>query len=318
MIGECPQSADPDADEVFDAPHFDAQRTTWGAADTVNMIQDTLVALDWDALTPIPYLAKSWQISPDGRTYTFKLRDDVTFCSGKKLTADDVIYTFKRLQDPAINSPVAWRAGKIKALRAPDPYTVEYELEEPYSGLLLQLTMFNNVIINKESVEKLGQGLWRQRRRRHRALVLRVMAAAQRDRARRHDAYHWGPTMYRNPGPVQFDRLVIRSCRRISSRVAAMMSGTVRLSRTISRTVHRSGEGGTDAARAGGQAELPAPLFRLQDDSRHGGGPAGPRGDEHRHQSRRDRQGCDAGPRRAVLHLSSTRRRSTTIRRPPA
>ena len=45
----------------FDAPHFDAQRvTSWGAADIVNMAQDTLVALDWDARTPIPYLAKSW------------------------------------------------------------------------------------------------------------------------------------------------------------------------------------------------------------------------------------------------------------------
>src|SRR5215472_7115743 len=121
----------------IDPPHHDAQRTTsWGAADTVNMIQDTLVALDWDARTPIPYLAKSWQISPDGRTYTFRLRDDVTFCSGKKFTAADVVYTFKRLQDPKTNSPSAWRAGKIKELRAPDPYTVEYELEEPYSGLL--------------------------------------------------------------------------------------------------------------------------------------------------------------------------------------
>src|SRR5882762_4190997 len=70
----------------IDAPHYDAQRTSWGpTSDVVNMIQDTLVALDWDGKTPIPYLAKSWTISPDGKLYTFKLRDDVTFCSGKKL-----------------------------------------------------------------------------------------------------------------------------------------------------------------------------------------------------------------------------------------
>ena len=75
----------------IDAPHYDAQRTTWGpTSDIVNMFQDTLVALDWDGRTPIPYLAKSWTVSPDGKTYTFKLRDDVTFCSGKKFTADDV------------------------------------------------------------------------------------------------------------------------------------------------------------------------------------------------------------------------------------
>jgi peptide/nickel transport system substrate-binding protein len=82
----------------LDGPHYDAQRTSWGpTSDIVNMFQDTLVALDWDGKTSIPYLAKSWTISEDGRTYTFKLRDDVTFCSGKKFTAEDVVYSFKRL-----------------------------------------------------------------------------------------------------------------------------------------------------------------------------------------------------------------------------
>src|SRR5262249_49933366 len=96
----------------IDAPHYDAQRTSWGpTSDIVNMIQDTLVALDWDGKTPIPYLAKSWTVSPDGKLYTFKLRDDVSFCSGKKFTAADVVYTFKRLKDPAIKGPFAWRAG---------------------------------------------------------------------------------------------------------------------------------------------------------------------------------------------------------------
>ena len=110
------------------------------------MIQDTMVALDWDGRTAIPYLAKSWTISEDGRTYTFKLRDDVTFCSGKKFTAADVVYSFKRLKDPETKAPYSWRAGNIKELRAPDPYTVEYELNEPYSELLLQLTMYTNAI----------------------------------------------------------------------------------------------------------------------------------------------------------------------------
>ena len=67
--------------KALDAPHFDGQRTTWSpTGDVVHLVQDTLVALDWDGKTPLPLLAKSWTISPDGRTYTFKLRDDVTFC----------------------------------------------------------------------------------------------------------------------------------------------------------------------------------------------------------------------------------------------
>ena len=52
----------------LDAPHYDGQRTTWSpTSDIVNMFQDTLVALDWDGKTAIPYLAKSWTISQDGK-----------------------------------------------------------------------------------------------------------------------------------------------------------------------------------------------------------------------------------------------------------
>jgi len=210
----------------LDAPHYDGQRTTWSpTADIVNMVQDTLVALDWDGKTAIPYLAKSWTISPDGKLYTFKLRDDVSFCSGKKFTAQDVIYSFNRLKDPETRAPYAWRAGNIKDLRAPDPYTVEYELAEPFSELLLQLTMFTNTIHNKESVETLGKdygikGLdgtgpwcfvsWQPRTE----IVLK-----------RHDAYRWGPSMYQNKGPVKFDKLSIKIVPEDSSRVAAMLGG---------------------------------------------------------------------------------------------
>ncbi len=212
--------------KAIDAPHYDAQRTTWGpTSDIVNMFQDTLVALDWDGRTPIPYLAKSWTVSPDGRTYTFKLRDDVSFCSGKKFTAEDVVYSFKRLKSPEIKGPFAWRAGDIKELRAPDPYTVEYELVEPFSELLLQLTMFTNVIHNKESVEALGKdygikgadgtGPWCFESWQPRTQIV----------LKRHDAYKWGPSMYQNKGPVKFEKLVIKIVPEDSSRVAAMMAG---------------------------------------------------------------------------------------------
>src|SRR5713226_6848526 len=210
----------------LDAPHYDGQRTTWSpSSDIVNMIQDTLVALDWDGQTPIPYLAKSWTISEDGSTYTFKLRDDVQFCSGKKFTAADVIYSFKRLKDPDTKAPFAWRAGNIKELRTPDPYTVEYELNESFADLLLQLTMFTTAIHNQESVEALGKdygikaidgtGPWCFESWQPRTEIV----------LKRHDAYKWGPSMYQNKGPVKFEKLVIKVVPEDSSRVAAMMAG---------------------------------------------------------------------------------------------
>src|SRR5712672_1694743 len=210
----------------LDAPHYDGQRTTWSpSSDIGNMFQDTLVAMDWDGKTPIPYLAKSWTISEDGKLYTFKLREDVQFCSGKKFTAADVIYSFKRLTSPELKAPLAWRAGNIKELRAPDPYTVEYELNEPFADLLLQLTMFTTAIHNQESVESLGKdygikgidgtGPWCFESWQPRTEIV----------LKRHDAYKWGPSMYQNKGPVKFEKLVIKIVPEDSSRVAAMMAG---------------------------------------------------------------------------------------------
>ena len=110
-------------------------------------------------------------------------------------------------------------------MRAPDPYTVEYELAEPYSELLLQLTMFTNVIHNKESVEALGKdygvkgadgtGPWCFESWQPRTQIV----------LKRHDAYKWGPSMYKNKGPVKFEKLVIKIVPEDSSRVAAMMAG---------------------------------------------------------------------------------------------
>ena len=180
-------------------------------SDIVNMMQDTLVALDWDGRTPIPYLAKSWTVSPDGKTLHLQAaRRRAPFAAARSSPPTDVIYSFKRLKDPATKAPYAWRAGNIKELRAPDPYTVEYELEEPYSELLLQLTMYTNAIHNKDSVESLGKDYgikgidgtgpwcfvsWQPRTE----IVLK-----------RHDAYRWGPSMYQNKGPVKFEKLVIK------------------------------------------------------------------------------------------------------------
>jgi peptide/nickel transport system substrate-binding protein len=210
----------------LDAPHYDGQRTTWSpTSDIVNMFQDTLVAMDWDGKTPIPYLAKSWTVSPDGKLYTFALRDDVQFCSGKKFTADDVVYSIKRLVSPELKAPLAWRAGNLKDIRAKDAYTVEYELNEPYSDLLLNLTMFTMAIHNKESVEALGKdygtkaadgtGPWCFESWQPRTEIV----------LKRHDAYKWGPSMYQNKGPVKFEKLSIKIVPEDASRVAAMLGG---------------------------------------------------------------------------------------------
>ena len=232
----------------LDAPHYDGQRTTWSpTSDIVNMFQDTLVALDWDGKTAIPYLAKSWTISEDGKLYTFKLRDDVTFCSGKKFTAADVVYSFKRLNDPETKAPLCWRAGNIKELQRPIPTPVEYELNEPYSELLLQLTMYTNAIHNQDSVETLGKdygtkgidgtGPWCFESWQPRTEIV----------LKRHDAYKWGPSMYKNKGPVKFEKLSIKIVPEDARRVCRHDGRAVRRHPPGPAAVHPAGQGCADA-----------------------------------------------------------------------
>src|SRR5262245_11551993 len=89
---------------AIEVAHLDPMRTS-APSFIAYLVSDTLVSLDYDLKTIHPLLAKSWTISEDGKTYTFKLRDDVTFCSGKKFTADDVVYSIQRMVSKETKSP---------------------------------------------------------------------------------------------------------------------------------------------------------------------------------------------------------------------
>jgi peptide/nickel transport system substrate-binding protein len=82
-----------------------------------------------------PMLAKSWSVSPDGRVYTFVLRDGVVFHNGAPLTADDVLWTFRWYMEPANHwrclSALHGTIAKILSITAPDRMTVRIALDRP-------------------------------------------------------------------------------------------------------------------------------------------------------------------------------------------
>ena len=69
-------------------------------------IYDYLVDVDPES-NPIPRLATEWDVSEDGLVYTFTLAEDVTFHDGSPFTAQDVVWTFDRLRDPAAEYPTS-------------------------------------------------------------------------------------------------------------------------------------------------------------------------------------------------------------------
>ncbi|CAO3426487.1 ABC transporter substrate-binding protein [Azospirillum doebereinerae] len=86
-------------------------------------------------LEPMPSLAKSWTVSPDGLTYTFKLFENVTWHDGKPFTAKDVVFStnvFLKEVHPRARAVFA----RCESITAPDDHTVEFKLKEPFPAFL--------------------------------------------------------------------------------------------------------------------------------------------------------------------------------------
>ena len=134
-----------------------------------------LVELD-STLRPAPALARGWTVSPDARTYTFRLRPGVRFHDdacfpggrGRRVRAADVTYSFRRLLDPATASTGGWIfRGKVladaagtpldSAFQAPDDSTVVVRLRQPFAAFLSLLSMPYCFVVAPEAVRVYGR-----------------------------------------------------------------------------------------------------------------------------------------------------------------
>ena len=154
------------------------------ADDIALQVYDRLISFD-SSLGVIPEAAKSWEISPDGKEYTFHLRTDMTFhdnaCfpkgKGRKMIAKDVEYSLTRACDPKARTVHYWAfkdkvvganafydariAGKdvknIVGIQAMNDSTLNIRLTRAYSPFLLLLANSLGCIVPKEAVEKYGR-----------------------------------------------------------------------------------------------------------------------------------------------------------------
>jgi oligopeptide transport system substrate-binding protein len=119
----------------------------------------------------IPGAAESWTVSDDGLVYTFKLRSDAVWSDGSPVTAEDFVYSFRRLEDPATGAEYASmlyvvkngeevNTGKVKpeelAVKAVDASTFEVTLKSPTPYFLEMLTHQSAYPVNKAAIDKLG------------------------------------------------------------------------------------------------------------------------------------------------------------------
>ena len=130
-------------------------------------VYDGLVRYKDGTLEVEPALAESWEISEDGKTYTFKLREGVKFHDGSDFNAEAVKFNFDRMlkeDHPFYDTgpfPLSFNFASVEAVNAIDAQTVEFKLKEPFAPFLSNLAYPTGLIVSPAAVEQNGKDFGR-------------------------------------------------------------------------------------------------------------------------------------------------------------
>jgi peptide/nickel transport system substrate-binding protein len=204
-------------------PHVNAS-SELGIA--LSSVYDTLVAQDKDG-TFHPSLAESWEISPDGRVYTFRLRPDVTFHDGTPFNAQAVVRNLQRVANPATQSQKAvFLLGPFDHAEAVDDRTVKIVLREPYAPLLDGLSQVYLGMASPTALDK-----WGDQYQLHQVGTGPFRFVEYQDRQsltlERNGDYRWAPPFRTHQGPAYLDRVEFRFYPDAATRLPALLSGQV-------------------------------------------------------------------------------------------
>ncbi|MCG2802069.1 MAG: ABC transporter substrate-binding protein [Cellulomonas sp.] len=138
-------TSDPDTLDPWKATQFQA----------VNVLQNlygTLTEFDQN-LAVVPGLATSWDVSGDGLTVTFHLRDGVTFADGSAFDSADVVYSLTKIKDEATAAVARASLGSMASVAAPDASTVVLTLSAPDAALPANLAVINMAMVSSDDAE---------------------------------------------------------------------------------------------------------------------------------------------------------------------
>ncbi len=153
-----------------DPPTLDPAMVTDTVSDKViRSIFDGLVKISPEG-EYIPALAESWSANEDGTVWTFRLKNNVFFHNGRKVTAGDFAFSFRRVLDPETGSPRTWvldrilganefmngETDEVEGIRALNDLTFQIELAEPFAPFLGLMAMSSSFVVPRETVEEWG------------------------------------------------------------------------------------------------------------------------------------------------------------------
>ena len=190
-----------------DPPTLDPHLTTDAtSAQVIVEVFGGLVTIDKD-LNVVPDLAESWDVSPDGTVYTFRLRINAPFHDGKPVTAEDVRWALERVTSPLTESPnvdqylgdivgveakLAGDSSEIAGVRVINDRTIEITIDQSKTFFLAKLTYPTAFILDKSNIERDPKN-WFRKPNGTGPFKMTEYKVGETLLLTRHDGYHLGP-----------------------------------------------------------------------------------------------------------------------------
>ncbi len=189
--------------------------------DLVSLIYSGLMRKNSDG-SLIPDLAEKYEVSKDGLTYTFILRDKIYFHDERPVTVDDIIFTINEIKDPVIKSPKKgnWDIVRVEKI---DEKTIKFTLKQPYASFLENTTLgimpsylWNNspIELNDANTQPIGSGPYK-------------VGTVSKQSTGLIDYYDLVPFKKFNLGEPYLDKMTLRFYPNENDQIAALEKGEV-------------------------------------------------------------------------------------------
>jgi peptide/nickel transport system substrate-binding protein len=177
----------------------------------------------------VPGLADSWEISPDAKTYTFKLKKGVKFHDGTPFNAAAVKFTMDRVVDPAVKAGQSHdQLGPYDHTEVVDDYTARIVMKQPYAPLLTNLNGYLG-IVSPTAVEKMGLAEFARHPVGSGPFMFKEWVPKDHVTLVKNPDYTWGSSYFKHTGPAYLDQVIFKVIPEESVRTGTLKSGETQI-----------------------------------------------------------------------------------------
>ncbi|WP_352303572.1 ABC transporter substrate-binding protein [Kineosporia sp. NBRC 101731] len=234
---------------------------------SVRQLVDSLTDQDPQTGKIVPWLAESWDINEDATTFTFHLRDGVTFSDGTPLDAEAVKADFEAVPDLGALAGLAtgYLAG-VKKITADDPQTVTVTFAQPNAQFLQATSTHSLGIVSRASSKLSAQDRCTKGIVGSGPFTLAEYAANQSTTLKKRTGYAWGSSLWKKQGEAYLDQVVFKVLPEAGVRTGSLQSGQV----DAIGNVGRADESALEAAGVSLEARAnPGVVFGLSPNNAH-------------------------------------------------